>query len=229
MGCRCGVHGAGQEPSSEAKGRGRCRDDWAERRGGEQAARERPKDRERHLAPSSPGSPSCDESRPPRCAVQAPGGRHRRPARSSPWAAAVGPHDEDFNGQGRRAGRLRGPQEDGDRRISGVNWGVACGPRRVPGGSRGSCSYAPPPGPPPRFPHPLRLLPDCHLMRRPPPARRGRAKPGGNRWGGAWGTGAGREGRGAGRVGPGGDFRHTCHLHPCWTFNSLLPPFLLSP
>ena len=59
------------------------------------AARERPNGRGRAQAPSSPGSPSCDESRPPRCAVRAPGGRYRRPARSSPWATAAGPHDDD--------------------------------------------------------------------------------------------------------------------------------------
>lgn len=59
--------------------------------------------------PCSPGNPSCGGSRPPRCAERAPAGRRRRPARPSPWAAAAGPHDDDFNRQGRRAGRPRGP------------------------------------------------------------------------------------------------------------------------
>lgn len=59
--------------------------------------------RRRAQAPSSPGSPSCDESRPPRCAVRAHGGRYRRPARSSPWATAAGPQDDDCNRRRRQA------------------------------------------------------------------------------------------------------------------------------
>lgn len=48
-----------------------------------------------------------------------------------------------------------------------------------------------PPAPRPRFPHPLPLLPGCHLMRRPPPARRGWAGPGGDLTGRGLGRGAG--------------------------------------
>ena len=136
-----------------------------------QAARERRNGRGRARAPSSPGSPSCGESRPPRCAVRAPGGRHRPSTRPSPWAAAASPQG-DFNRRGRPAERPC--DSPGGRRAAGLGGQRGRRIRAAQGlrGGRGSCSSAPPPRPPPRFLHPLPLLPGCHLMRRPPPARR---------------------------------------------------------
>lgn len=67
---------------------------------------------------------------------------------------------------------------------------------------------AAPPGPRPRYPHPLPLLPGCHLMQRPPPATRGRGRPEREPDGAGPGCGAGPErgghGAGAGPAGPPG-------------------------
>lgn len=113
-----------REASSSEAGGPRALEGGRSQAGRGTAARESASGQRRVRAPSSPGSPSCDESRPPRCAVRAPARSQHRPARPSPWAAAAVPH-HDFNRQGRQAGRPSGLQEDRERRISDVSEGAA--------------------------------------------------------------------------------------------------------
>lgn len=114
---------------------------------------------------SSPGSPSCGESRPPRCAGQARRGRRHPHAQPSPWASAAGPH-RDSN----RRGRPTRPRAAAFRYQPERHMGAA---PRARGPPNSSLTSAKPLRACTALLHPLPQLPGCHLTLQPPPAARG--------------------------------------------------------
>lgn len=114
---------------------------------------------------SSPGSPSCGESRPPRCAGQARRGRRHSHAQPSPWTLAGGPH-RDY----KRRGRVARP------RAAAFRWQPERRVRDAPrtqGPPTSSLTSAKPHRASTSLLHPLPQLPGCHLTLQPPSAGRG--------------------------------------------------------
>lgn len=114
---------------------------------------------------SSPGSPSCGESRPPRYAGQARRGRRHFHAQPSPWALAVDPH-RDSKRRGRAAqSRATAFRCQPERHIRAAP--------RARGPPTSSLTSAKPHRASTALLHPLPQLPGCHLTLQPPPAGRG--------------------------------------------------------